>query len=513
LGYAYQLSGNTHDAQDLAQVTFLNAYRALRRGFEPEMPRLWLRRIALNAHRERARAQARRPKEVAFTSEFAALAPASSSGSAQRLREAIAALGPIERSVLVKRELEGRRYDEIAADLGITRTAVAKVLFRARRLVRERLDAPLTCEEAEASIEREGLEQLADQERAALRGHLRSCRSCASLARSRRARRGRGLLLLIALPGTFSRLLRAVRELASGSSRANSGIALKAATMGIAGLGVTGLGAIAIHHYEAQPHAISHARRRAPAVASRPRVMSRVRYVGKHAPRPARPHATALLRRPRRITPTTLHPTAPIRRATRLFTPKPGTAPPPPVEPSVMSTPAPPGATAEPAAQPHPETPTAARPAPEPQPGSQAGPAQPEPPVGPPPAPPTAPTSEPQPPAPPSASDQQGAQQNTPGGPQAKPTDPGQGNGNGNGNAYAVGQTGTTPSGNANGLGNGANGTNSAGGNDNGNANGLNGQQPGQAAGAGGNGGNPQSDPQGQPQPSGDQSNGASKKP
>jgi RNA polymerase sigma factor (sigma-70 family) len=523
LGYAYELSRNTHDAQDLAQVTFLNAYRALRRGYEPDVPRLWLRRIALNAHRERARTQARRPMEVPFPSDFAALAPASSSGAAERLREAIAGLGPVERSVLVKRELEGRSYDEIAADFGITRAAVAKILFRARRVARERLDAAVTCEEARANIEREGTAELTDQERAALRGHLRSCQECAFVARSRRARRGRGLLLLIPLPDSFSRLLAAMRQLATVNSPASSGVALKAAAMGVAGLGAAGLGAVAIHHYESQPHTRLPA---APAVAPRQQVKVHV----KHAPRPARPHRTASVRRPHRVTPTALHPTAPVHRAAPLFTPKPDNAPPPPVEPSALSTPAPPAATAEPAAQPQPEPPTAARPASQPQPEPRAGAApaahpQPKPAAAPPPAAPT----RPKPPPPASASDQAGAQQNTPGSEQANPpTDPGHGNanangnansnGNANGNAYAVGQTGATPGGNANGLGNGANDTNSAGGNGNGNANGATGQPPAQEADPTGNAnsqnnGNPQSNPQGQPQPSSDQGQGAGNKP
>src|SRR5262249_16331673 len=68
--YAYELRGNSQDAEDLVQAAFLNAHRALDRGQVPHMPRLWLRRIAENLWRERLRAQSRRPPEVPFPADL-----------------------------------------------------------------------------------------------------------------------------------------------------------------------------------------------------------------------------------------------------------------------------------------------------------------------------------------------------------------------------------------------------------------------------------------------------------
>ena len=44
-----RLSRNREDAEDLTQITFLNAYTALLRGARPEAPRAWLHAIARNA--------------------------------------------------------------------------------------------------------------------------------------------------------------------------------------------------------------------------------------------------------------------------------------------------------------------------------------------------------------------------------------------------------------------------------------------------------------------------------
>jgi DNA-directed RNA polymerase specialized sigma24 family protein len=52
------------EAEDITQVTFLNAYRALWRGDAPESPRAWLLAIARDVCRRRYRARALRPLEV-----------------------------------------------------------------------------------------------------------------------------------------------------------------------------------------------------------------------------------------------------------------------------------------------------------------------------------------------------------------------------------------------------------------------------------------------------------------
>ena len=66
--YVLAVLRNPADAEDVTQATFLNAYRAFRRGDRPELPRNWLLRIAHNECRQRFRMLSRRPKESFGTS-------------------------------------------------------------------------------------------------------------------------------------------------------------------------------------------------------------------------------------------------------------------------------------------------------------------------------------------------------------------------------------------------------------------------------------------------------------
>jgi RNA polymerase sigma factor (sigma-70 family) len=60
------------EAEDVTQIAFMNAFRAIRRGEEPDKPRAWLVTIARNVVRRRYQAVARRPQEVALDQEVAA---------------------------------------------------------------------------------------------------------------------------------------------------------------------------------------------------------------------------------------------------------------------------------------------------------------------------------------------------------------------------------------------------------------------------------------------------------
>jgi RNA polymerase sigma-70 factor (ECF subfamily) len=62
--YVYAVLGDSADAEDITQTTFVNALRALERGDEPRKPTNWLITIAHNLIRQRFRQQAARPREV-----------------------------------------------------------------------------------------------------------------------------------------------------------------------------------------------------------------------------------------------------------------------------------------------------------------------------------------------------------------------------------------------------------------------------------------------------------------
>jgi RNA polymerase sigma factor (sigma-70 family) len=131
---------NPADAEDVTQTAFLNAYRALRRGDEPERPRAWLLTIAQNVSRRRFRMQAVRPQEVELDPEIAA-APEVDGPTATEIREAIARLRPSHQEVLVLREIGGHSYAEIAEETGLSLAAVETLIFRARRALQDELEA------------------------------------------------------------------------------------------------------------------------------------------------------------------------------------------------------------------------------------------------------------------------------------------------------------------------------------------------------------------------------------
>jgi len=135
--YALAVLHNPSDAEDVTQTTFLNAYRAFKRGEDPRKPQHWLIKIAHNACRSRYIRMARRPREVPLDESLAGLPmPAD---DAIDVRELLAALGGLpfnQRAALVMRELEDRSYRDIADTLGVTVSAVETLIFRARRRMR-----------------------------------------------------------------------------------------------------------------------------------------------------------------------------------------------------------------------------------------------------------------------------------------------------------------------------------------------------------------------------------------
>lgn len=133
--------GNVHDAEDVTQAAFIDAYRAVLRGSRPEAPRAWLLAIAENVRRRRFRTALRRPREEPLAAEAASAAEPTYE-QANALRSALAALPPQQRDVFLLREIAGLSYDEIAEDVGSTVGAVQMLLFRARRTLRTELEPP-----------------------------------------------------------------------------------------------------------------------------------------------------------------------------------------------------------------------------------------------------------------------------------------------------------------------------------------------------------------------------------
>lgn len=127
------------EAEDVTQIAFLNAFRALRRGEEPEKPRAWLVTIARNVVRRRYRTLATRPQEVLLDPD-AAPDPSDLDGpTAGEVAAAIRRLPPNQRAVVLLREIQGLSYAEIAGELDLSLAAVETLIFRARGNLAEEL--------------------------------------------------------------------------------------------------------------------------------------------------------------------------------------------------------------------------------------------------------------------------------------------------------------------------------------------------------------------------------------
>jgi len=242
--YALVVLRNEADAEDVTQTTFLNAYRAFEQGERPQKPQNWLIAIAHNVCRQRFRQSQRRPNEVAFEEELAEAVVVDDAVSAEDIRRALGHLAFNQRAALVMRELEGRSYQEIAAILEVSVSAVETLIFRARRALREQLEEGITCHEAELSISRQLDGRLPRRDRGALRAHLRECDECAGFARSQRAQRGalKGLAA-IPLPTSLTGLFGG-----GGGAAVGGGIAIKAAAIGATAMLATGVGYEGVKH-------------------------------------------------------------------------------------------------------------------------------------------------------------------------------------------------------------------------------------------------------------------------
>jgi RNA polymerase sigma factor (sigma-70 family) len=132
---AYHLR-DRNDAEDALQTTFMYALRALQRGVVPEIELAWLLSIARNVCLTRWNTNRRRgEREIARDPHvLQQVAPCREREGEElfRLQEALEAMPERERRAILLREWQGLSYREIAAELGLSQSAVETLIFRAR---------------------------------------------------------------------------------------------------------------------------------------------------------------------------------------------------------------------------------------------------------------------------------------------------------------------------------------------------------------------------------------------
>ena len=145
---AFRLTGNSHDAEDVVQETFVKAWRRLDEFEARSQFSSWLHRIAANTAYDLLRSRRRRPEDPLVDGEVERPV-ASATPSADRLvfgrevdariRAALHRLGPMERSAFLLRHVDGLSLREIAQAMGSEPNAVKQSVCRAVKKMREAL--------------------------------------------------------------------------------------------------------------------------------------------------------------------------------------------------------------------------------------------------------------------------------------------------------------------------------------------------------------------------------------
>jgi RNA polymerase sigma-70 factor (ECF subfamily) len=141
----YRILHNRSDAEDLAQETFMRAYNRLNtfdieREFAP-----WIRRVAANLCLNFLESQKTSTQLDDERDEDKSQSPSQQvevKERSEKIRQALASLPPHYRLVVELRHYQEMSYDEIADELKIPLSDVKSHLFRARKLLAEKLHAP-----------------------------------------------------------------------------------------------------------------------------------------------------------------------------------------------------------------------------------------------------------------------------------------------------------------------------------------------------------------------------------
>jgi len=140
--------GNRQDAEDVAQETFLTAFRKLNQFERRSSFYTWLHRIAFNAAIDLQRRKKRTKNQIASSDTIATLESAGqqtdspesivmANETVTQVQLAMSRLDTTRRNIIVLRDLQGMDYAEIASMLDIPVGTVRSRLHRARIELRD----------------------------------------------------------------------------------------------------------------------------------------------------------------------------------------------------------------------------------------------------------------------------------------------------------------------------------------------------------------------------------------
>jgi RNA polymerase sigma factor (sigma-70 family) len=261
LGFCAHMLGSREWGEDALQLTFVAAYKALRRGGCDGALRPWLYAIARNRCVSELRGCREIPDSDRVSADRSATdGPASVFARREQLREIVEDIQRLpadQRAALVLFELGDQSHEEIAVLLGVRREKVKALIFQAREgLYRGRSARESACSEVR--------ERLANARgktpaRGVVRAHIDRCAPCQEFEREVRTQRtALALVLPVALSGNLKALVlssalghgSAGAGAASVTGAGGAGSLASAATAGsgsgaVAGAGSLGAGAAA----------------------------------------------------------------------------------------------------------------------------------------------------------------------------------------------------------------------------------------------------------------------------
>jgi len=145
-GLCLRLTGDGRDAEERTQDVFVRLWDKLRSFRGDSAFSSWLHRLAVNVVLNERRTTGRRERRVMTAEDpdnvvgAQHAAPLHSAGLSIDLERAIAELPDGAREVFVLYDIEGYPHSEIAQLVGIAEGTSKAQLFRARRLLREKLE-------------------------------------------------------------------------------------------------------------------------------------------------------------------------------------------------------------------------------------------------------------------------------------------------------------------------------------------------------------------------------------
>ena len=140
--YLCRIVGQAETARDLTQEVFLRVTRSAVPAADAAGRRAWVFKIARNLALNHLRDRRPEAGVVELTDSKDSAEPAVQELAAA-IRQALAALGDLDRDVFLLREDAGLSYDEIGATCDLSVEGVRARLKRARQQLRASLDGPL----------------------------------------------------------------------------------------------------------------------------------------------------------------------------------------------------------------------------------------------------------------------------------------------------------------------------------------------------------------------------------